>query len=286
MKRTAVVFCLFALSSGTVRAQESESVLKANFRRVGLDVSNTTVSHASEYRNSSVSALSADGQTVVKGVFDFVAEYTHGEARVNTGIFAEYGKTRLAPYDGVSETNENADKILLYSTYAHKLFKIRSADFGPMLNVEYQTEFTRNDDGYRTRVYRGKAGVTLFDGDIVKDLYIAAVGEYDVTYPEHVGKLAAEAGWRIEYKPEGEKSLTFSTDGYYRRYLSFSRYVGEDLRYDLNVNARMDASLNDTMALGPFLSYRRAHSRHAGVAGSNFTIGLAFTYKDSFDLKP
>lgn len=288
MKRFSFFCCLFILLlTGVARAAsegntDEEASWKANFRRIGLELSSTNVSHADKYQDSTISQLSADGQAVVKGVFDFALEYTRADTSGAFGITAEYGKTRLEPYNEPSETNETADKILIYSSFAHKAFDFYSASFGPMANVEYQTEFTRNGDTPRTRLYRGKTGLTIFDGAIVKGLYLAAVGEYDVTYSDHVSKLAAEAGWAIEYKPED--NLTFSTDGYYRRYLAYSQYVPEDLRYDLSVNARMDASLNGSMSLGPFLSYRRAHSRSADVAGSNFTIGVAFTYKNVFNL--
>lgn len=284
MRLTAFIMA-GVLLSGAAAAEEvskPESSLKANFRRVGLELSSTNVANAAQYQDSPVSQLSADGQTVTKGVFDFVAEYSHGNMRWNNGVLLEYGKIRLEPYDEPSESNETADKILAYTEYAHRLFNIYSADFGPMLNAEYQTEFTANDGAERTRVYRGKAGMTIFDWTIVKDLYFAGVVEYDITYPEHVNKFALEAGWRLEYKPAD--NLLFTTDGYYRRYLSYSQYVPEDFRYDFSANARMDASLNSKLSLGPFLSYRRAHSRQADAAGSNFTIGIAFSYKNVFDL--
>lgn len=288
MTRLAFLCCLSVLFfaggafASSEKAEAERPSWKANFRRVGLELSSTNVSHADEYQNSSISQLSADGQTVVKGVLDFALEYTHTDTVWTSGITAEYGKTRLEPYDAPSETNETADKILLYSSFARKSFKFRSASVGPMANVEYQTEFTENDEAPRTRTYRAKTGIALFDGTVIKGLYLAAVGEYDVTYADHVSKLAAEAGWVISYKPED--NLTFSTDGYYRRYLSYSKYVPEDLRYDFSANARMDASLNGSMSLGPYLSYRRAHSRRADVAGGNFTIGVAFTYKNIFNL--
>lgn len=277
---TAALFCFSA------HAQENKdepATLKANFRRVGLDISSTNVSHAREYENSPVAQLSADSQTVVKGVFDFLLEYNHGNTRWNNGIYAEYGKTKIKPAGEPSETNENADKILLSSDYAHKMLKFRSLDFGPMVNAEYQTEFTANDNAPRMQVLRGKAGMKLFDGKIIKDFYIAGVAEYDMTYSDaHVSKSAGEIGWRIEDKPRD--GVSFSTDGYYRKYFSYSRYVGTDLKYDLNLTARMDVNMTNTLTFGPYVSYRLARSREANVAGSNFMIGLSFTYKDLFDL--
>ena len=281
--------CLLSFSALLVcfqaQAQESAdsaSTLKANFRRVGLELSSTTITHSREYQNSPVTALSSDSQTVVKGVFDFMLEYNRENMQWNNGIYAEYGKTKVKPVNQPTETNENADKILLSSDYAHKLYEFNGVKFGPMATAEYQTEFTANDNAPRTKVLRGKAGLKLFDGDVIKSLYIAAVGEYDMTYDPHVSKSAAEFGWRLEDSPRD--GVQYSTDGYFRRYLSYSHYIGTDLIYDLNATARMDVQLNATLTFGPYMSYRYARSREAHVSGSNFTIGVAFTYKDLFNL--
>lgn len=276
------VFTVFPARSETVPAP---STLKANFRRVGLELSSTNVSHATEYENSPLSRLNADSQSVVKGVFDFMLEYNREDMRWDNGLFMEYARTKLKPEGEPSETNESADKILLSSSYAHKVWKLSGVNFGPMFNAEYQTEFTRNNDAPRAKIARMKGGMTLFDGKIIRDFYVAAVGEYDMTYSKHVSKFAGEVGWRLEYKPENRPNISFSTDGYYRRYFSYSRYIGTDLRYELSLTARMDASVTDTLSLGPYISYLRAHSRESSVAGANFMIGLSFSYKDLFSLK-
>ena len=57
-----------------------------------------------------------------------------------------------------------------------------------------------------------------------------------------------------------------------------------DLRYDLNVTARMDVNLYSCLTVGPYVSYRRARSRSANAAGSNLMIGLSFSYIDLFNL--
>ncbi|MBR1778605.1 MAG: DUF3078 domain-containing protein [Alphaproteobacteria bacterium] len=283
LKKIFLSLCAVLIGFQAQAQENKASTLKANFRRVGLEMSSTSINHSREYKNSPVTQLSSDSQTVVKGVFDFMLEYDRENMQWNNGIYAEYGETKVKPVDEPAETNESADKILISSDYAHKMFEFSGLKFGPMATVEYQTEFTANDDAPRTKVLRGKAGLKLFDGEIIKDLYIAGVGEYDMTYSKHVSKSAAEIGWRFEDKPRD--GVQYSTDGYFRRYLSYSRYIGTDLIYDLNMTARMDVQLNATLTFGPYLSYRYARSREAGVSGSNFTIGVSFAYKDLFNLK-
>lgn len=260
------------------------SSLKANLRRISLDFSSTNVSNAREYENSPISELSADGQTVIKGVFDFDLEYNHEDMRWNNGLFMEYGKTKLKPADGPSSTNEDNDKILLSSNYAYKMWKYPHFNIGPMTGVEYQTEFTKNDDAPRQQVLRGKGGISVFDGTIIKDLYAALVGEYDMTYSsQKVSKFAGEVGWRIEY--DLREGVKLSTDGYYRDYWTYSEYVGTDLRYDLSAKARMDVKLWGNFAFGPYISYRQAQARETSATGRNVGIGVSLSYNDLYTIK-
>lgn len=74
--------CFSAALCGSFSAQAEEpATLKADFRRVGLELSSTNVTHSREYQNSPVTQLSTDGQTVVKGVFDFLLEYNRDKRR-------------------------------------------------------------------------------------------------------------------------------------------------------------------------------------------------------------
>ncbi|MBP5534400.1 MAG: DUF3078 domain-containing protein [Alphaproteobacteria bacterium] len=266
----------------------SPKVLNANFRRIGLDLSSTEVRHAQQYANSPVSQLNADSQTVVKGVFDFVLEYETNSFRWDNSAFAEYAKTKLKPADQPADTNESADKILFSTNYTQKIWDFEDGSIGPFVDGSYQTEFTKNKDPItnqslpRTKILRGKAGLKLFDGIVFKDLYIAGVGEYDMTYNPDASKTAGETGFRIE--KDIKEGVKFSSDGYYRRYFSASHKNPEDLRYDMNITARMDVNLYSSLTVGPYISYRRARSRSADVAGSNFMIGLSFSYIDLFNL--
>lgn len=268
-------------------AQEDESAffepntLKLNVRRIGLELSSTDVKNAEYYEASPVSQLNADSQTVVKGVLDTVLEYETPYFRWDNGVYAEYAKTKLKPANEPADTNESADKILFSTNYTQKIWDLEYGSIGPFVDGAYQTEFTKNKDAPRMSVFRGKAGLKLFDGQVFKDLYIAGVGEYDMTYNPDVSKAAAEVGFRIE--KDIREGVKFSTDGYYRRYLSYSEYEAEDLRYDLNVTAHMDVKINGYLSIGPYVSYRRAHARGVPVAASNFMVGLSFSYIDLFD---
>lgn len=273
---------LFASNVWAEESKKEEADLRANFRRVALDLSSTEVKNADKYQDSSVTELSADSETVVKGVFDFVLEYEQPTYQWNNSVYMEYGRKNTRPTNGPEVRDENADEILLTTDYTRKVWRLEEADAGYFISLGYQTEFTDNDDSPRSKILRSKTGLRIFNGENFKDLYVALVGEEDMTYSEANEKAAWEIGTRYEYPlREGVK---FQLEGYYRHYFSYSQYRGSDLKYDLSVVARMDVKVHKELSLSPFMSYTMAESREAGVAGSNFTIGLSFSYADIFNL--
>ncbi len=273
----AMPVCAFAEESQT-------SGLVLNIRRIGLDLSQTSVQNAAEYSDSPIAALTAANQEFIKGVTDVALEYQHGRLDWDNSVFMEYGRTKLQPYNDVATSNENADKILLSSDLSYACWESSGFKFGPTGRGQYETEFTANGDAPRQNIARANTGLAVFDHDIVKDLHVSAVYEYDFTYSDNVvNKLAAELGWRLEY--EIREGVKLSTNGYYREYLSYSNYVGTDLERDLSAVLRLDTNLWGSFTLGPYVQYRLAKSREADVYGSNMILGISFNYITSFDLK-
>ena len=279
MIKKVILLVLMLVEAGAAAAEESGS-LTANLKRAALEISSTSVSNADKYQNSPVSALNTDSQEVYKGVLDFILEYNNPTTQWNNRIFMNYGKTTLKPSGEPKTSSENNDEILLTSDYSRKLWRYAGADAGPFASLGYQTEFTANGDAPKTQILRLKSGIKLFNGAYVKDLYAAAVVEEDFTYSPDNIKTALEVGIRAEYLLR--EGVTFEAESYYRDYLTYSRYQGTDFRYDLNINARMKVQLYEKLSFGPVVSYRRAQSREADVAGSNLMVGVSLEYSDSF----
>ena len=279
-----VILSLAVAMLPTFAYADGDSELYLNIRRIGLDLSKTDVHNAGAYQNSPVTALRADDQEFIKGVWDTALEYKAGDLNWDNSLFMEYGRTELQPYNEPKTVNESADKILLTSNLNYACWDFDSFKLGPMARAAYETEFVpANDTDNRLKVLRGMAGFSVFDSPIIKELYIAGVYEYDFTYGhDQVSKLAAELGWRLEY--DVREGVRLSTNGYYREYLDYSRYVGTDLERDLSVIARMDTNLWGDFTLGPYVQYRRAKARDAESYGSNFIIGLSFSYITKFGL--
>ncbi|MBQ7289614.1 MAG: DUF3078 domain-containing protein [Alphaproteobacteria bacterium] len=252
-------------------------------RRIGLEWSQTDVKNADVYEDSPVSALKADSQTFMKGVFDTALEYSKNRFQWDNSLFMEYGETKLKPSDEPETVSENADDILLSSNLSYACWEFSGFKFGPTVRGAYDTEFKTADGTPRQNILRTNAGISLFDNEIVKSLYLTGVYEYDFTYAgEQTSKLAAEIGWRLEYQiREGVK---LSSNGYYREYLSYSEFVPTDLERDLSAVLRLDTNLWGDLTMGPYVQYRRARARGVDVYGSNFIMGISFNYITSFGL--
>lgn len=279
-------FLLVSLLPGLVLADadNAKKDLVLNVRRIGLEWSKTKVRNSADYQDSPVSALKADSQDFIKGVFDTALEYNKDRVQWDNGLFMEYGETKLKPYQGDETVSENADDILVSSNLSYDCFEFAGIKFGPTVRAAYDTEFKTADTTPRQNIVRANAGLSLFDNAIIKSLYLTGVYEYDFTYSnEKTSKLAAELGWRLEYQVR--EGVKLSTNGYYREYLSYSEYVPTDLERDLSAVVRMDTNLWGDLTMGPYVQYRRARARGVDVYGSNFIMGISFNYITSFGLR-
>ena len=260
---------------------DDAQTLKLSVRRIGLDWSKTQVRNAAEYQDSPVSALNATSQDYIKGVFDTILEFTKNKFKWDNSLVMEYGKTTLKPYNAPATTDENADKILYSSDLSYSCWEFAGLKFGPTVRAAYETQFADSNDSPRQNIIRSSAGISLFDHDIIKSLYLTGIHEYDFTFAGNQNnKIGAEFGWRLEYLiREGVK---LSSDGYYREYFSYSGYVPTDLERDLSAVMRLDTNLWGHFTMGPYVQYRLAKAREAEHYGSNLIVGISFNYITDF----
>lgn len=262
---------------------ENATTLNLAVRRIGLEWSKTDVRNSEYYQESPVSALKADSQDFIKGVFDTALEYNKNRFQWDNSLFMEYGETKLKPYDEPVTVSENADDILFSSNLSYACWEFSGFKFGPTVRGAYDTEFKTADSTPRQNILRANVGLSLFDNQIIKSLYLTGVYEYDFTYAgDQTSKMAAEIGWRLEYQVR--EGVKLSTNGYYREYLSYSEFIPTDLERDLSAVVRMDTNLWGDLTMGPYVQYRRARARGVDVYGSNFIMGISFNYITSFGL--
>lgn len=284
LKKTILLFtCL--LMTGLAYTQEAQNgAWHLELRDLSLQLTNTEVNNARYYQGYSNPRLTADSQTLIQGNFDLVSKYDREKLLWANNLLMQYGKATIKPVDGEKVTNTSVDKILLTTDYTHKLFKVEDFlggfTFGPFLSAGYQTEFTKDNDTPRYKVLRGKAGLRLFEGKYLKDLYAATIIEYDFTYPEEVTKYAWEAGFRIE-QPVNEKSKAIYT-AMIRDFFHFSKENINNFSYELELDARLNTEIMKDLAIAPFINYYQGKGEYNDRTGSNLYVGVAISYKKLF----
>lgn len=272
-----------ALLPSLALAQEVVPTWQLEVRELSLSYSNTSVSNSREYKNSPISAYSADSQYNIVGKLDAFLNRNDETSLWSNNLMLNYGKLKIKPVDQKTETTESADKIWLSTDYALKLWKILEADVGPFVQLAFQTEFTANQGSPRYKALSGREGMKLFEGQYLKELYAAVLEEYDFTYSRDRNmKYGWEVGARAEYPiREGVK---WTGTARFTDYVHYTKYVSTDLEYDMELTTKLEVDLTDTLAFAPYISYRRGQARGAKKAGSNLMIGLQLKYADLFNL--
>lgn len=262
-----------AATANAAKAEEPQLGWTAELKKAGIELSSTDIKNSEEYKSSPNAELSGDSETVTKGILDFSLTNRQEKFKWENNLFAEYGKTKLKPHNAPNITNETADKILLSTDYARKVWRYWEADVGPFANLAYQTEFEPNDDAPRTKIFRGMTGIKMFDGPYIKNAYAALVGEYDFTYSSNkTTKWAYELGLNATYPIR--EGVNFNYDAYFRDYFNYSSYNPHDFDYEWSNKANMMVDIYNGLQIGPYIQYFRAKDRGAHKYGSSTIIGV------------
>lgn len=283
MKKIALMAaCLFV--AGFSYAQDGKQGWQVELKKLAFDFTSTEVKHANEYEDFSDARLTSDSQTAVRGSWDSIADYHAEHYLWNNQLLMDYGRTKIRPVEGEVLKNENADNILFTTGYTQRLWKAEDLlggfEAGPFASLAYDTEFTKPEDSPRRRIVRGKAGVKMFEGKYLKDLYAAYVVERDFTYRPYATKSAWEAGIKLE-APVRE-GVTFKFGAMFRDYLDTTQKHPTDLDWEAAADARLDVQVYKNLYVAPFISYYTAKGKYIAHRGENVYIGVSLSFSHVF----
>ena len=159
MNKLSFIALLAVMPFGAFAEGEGSAKLDLNVRRIGLEWSKTDVRHADRYQDSPVSALKADGQDFIKGIFDTALQYSKGRFQWDNTLFMEYGETILKPYNAPETINENADDIILSSDLSYACWEFAGFKLGPTVRGAYDTEFKSTGNAPRQNILRANGSV-------------------------------------------------------------------------------------------------------------------------------
>ncbi len=261
---------------------------RLNLRNLALHLSNTSVNNNSNFSGVSDSKANASDQTVVQGSGRLYSELYKDRLRVDTGVSADYYRTTVWPAAGAKVVTENMDQLLFESEFRYSIWDYKgllgAAVLGPFVNAAYDTEFSRNPGLPRRKVVRTKAGMKLFEGAILQELYTAAIMERTYTYSPARDKYALEAGFRLSMLIPGT-SLTFSADGSYRNFSRTRFDTVSDLKQRLEINTKFSTRFYGDVMISPFLNYYAATGTVFKGTATNLMTGVSFEFSRLFKLK-
>ncbi len=284
MKKTALLFVLLAVACTSLFAEDDKRGWQLELKKIALNITSTEVKNADVYQGYPNPRLTADSQSLIQGYFNFGADL-HGDKYLwSNTLLMEYGKSKIRPVQGEKLTTESVDKILFNTDYAWRMLKVDDVlggfDFGPFASGSYETEFTSNATSPRKQAFRERAGFKAFDGKYVKDLYIAAVMEEDLTYSPTSYNTAWEAGLKVEQPiREGVKAIY---SGLFRDYFHNSEKRPTDLDYEMELDARMDVLVFENFVVAPFINYYIAQGKYTSELGQNLYVGVSFSWSRIF----
>ncbi len=261
---------------------------RVNLRGLSLSMVNTDVSGPSAYANINESQLSAVNQTQVQGSGRLYSEYYSGKFRFDAGVSADYGKNVLRPRGQPHLTAESVDQL----TYETQLiYRMRNYNgrlgrmvVGPYASAAYDTEFSRQDSLPLKKVVRGSAGMKLFEGAALQELYAGLTTEQVYTYSPARTKYAVETGFSLSLPLPGT-ALQLSADGNYRNFARSRFDTIYDLKQRLELNVKVSTRLYGDVMISPYLNFYLAQGKKLPGSAYNLTTGFALEYSRLFKLK-
>ena len=263
-------------------------VWRINLRSLSLQMVNTGVTGPAAYGQINESLLSAVNQTRIQGSGRLFSEYYSGKFRLDTGISADYGKTVLRPRGQPRLTTESVDQLVYESELLYRMHsfngKLGPLVIGPYASAAYDTEFSRTEPLPLRKVLRGGAGLKLFEGAVIQELYAGLIAEQSYTYRPARNMFAVEAGFRLSAPLPGT-ALMLSADGTYRNFAASRFDTVYDLKQRLQLNLKLSTRLYGDIMLSPFVNYFMATGKKLPGSASNLTTGFALEYSKLFKIK-
>ena len=117
---------LIALTANAFAKENTRRGWQLELQQLGLNITSTNVSHATDYAGFADARLTANDQTTIQGTLDFNAEYFGRHYLWSSGILAEYGKNTIEQTDGTKVTTESEDRIIFDTSYTIRLWNVEN----------------------------------------------------------------------------------------------------------------------------------------------------------------
>jgi len=254
-------------------------VWRLNLREASLQVANTQVAGNGTLGSVPDARIQSVSQVVVQGTARLFSELYWGKLRWDAGVSADYGKVTLKPSGAASIVNVTRDKLSVETELRHRTRYVESGKFslGPFVGLSYATQFTKPPGTPRAQAFTVKAGVKLFDGPHLKELYVAPLVSKDYSLPEPHAQSGYSAGLKWD-------SALYGTPIYLRGQIDYVEYFKEtydtpaDLKRTLDATIKMSVPFYAGLRLSPFMSYYLFEGKLPDRTGFNILFGVSLEF--------
>jgi hypothetical protein len=277
-----------AVLKETRNKPEPRDLWRINLRTLSLSMVNTDVTGPEAYASINESRLSATNQTQMQGSGKLYSEYYSGMFRFDAGVSADYGKTVLRPRGQPHLTTESIDQLTYDSQliYRWKNYdgKLGRLVVGPYASAAYDTEFSHLDSRPLKKIVRGSAGMKLFEGSVIQDLYAGLSTQQVYTYRPARTQYSLESGFRLSTPLPGT-ALVLNADGTYRNFARSRLDAVTDMKQTLELNLKVTTRLYGNVNISPYLNFFLAQGKKLPGSAYNLTTGFSLEFSRLFKLK-
>lgn len=274
------IFCIFNMQSlsAEIDTNPDKRGFHIELRRIATNLSSISIRGQDEYVDFSDSRIKGDSQFILQGAFDMGIDYYAARYVIFNAATADYGRTTLLrPQERINNTT--IDRIILSTDYTHRIWYIPTFaggfEIGPYARASFQTGFENP-----RKITRVNAGIKLFDGTYIKDLYLNGFVEKDFASLTQADNYGWELGLRFEYKFH-DKSRFYSLTNF-RHYLNSTAQPSFNPLYQLELEVRVDSKIYEKFALAPFIKFYALQGRYMPSLGSNLVVGFSMSFGHIF----
>ncbi|MBI4422344.1 MAG: hypothetical protein HY554_01375, partial [Elusimicrobia bacterium] len=249
---------------------------RLNLRELSVQFANTQVENRDSFTEVPDARVRAISQVLAQASAGLFSELYWGRWRWETGVSARYGRVTLKPKGIEPIENETADQWMIETEVRRALMTGRHGTLGPFANLAYDTEFTPPVDLPIRKVVRWKPGLKLFEGRLLQEAYAAAVIEED-SRPVGNTEYGFEAGLRLAV-PLSRTGAVATLKSHYRRFARSPRDTADDLKSQLELDARLGLPIVGDLRLSPFVQYFRFEGKVVPETGYNVVFGVALDF--------
>lgn len=251
-----------------------------DLNRIAVNFTQSSLTNQKLYASFSDSNLKGNSQLALQVFFTLNGNFYAPRFVVFNTAYAEYGFTQITQTNNSVVTNKNLDKLLFSTDYTQRMWDFdwgfEVFEVGPYIRASYQTEFNPTPSVGRRHIINYMAGVKLFDGNYVKNLYLDFFGENDFNLPTKLDGVGVEVGISLEYKLNQHVKWSYSMN--YKKYIFNAPDSKISPDYQLLVETRVDAKLFKTLTIAPLVRYYMLKANDIEVPASNFMVGVSLNF--------